>query len=93
MKRRAGLGIVRSHLPCGETIMFARTLKTTAAALAVLAGAATMTAPAEAKGCLRGAAAGAVAGHVAGHHAVAGALVGCAVVHHHYAKTAKLQHH
>lgn len=46
---------------------------------------------AEAKGCLRGAAAGAVAGHYAGHHALAGAMVGCAAVHHHYAKQAREQ--
>lgn len=44
---------------------------------------------ADAKGCLRGAAAGAVAGHMAHHHAIAGAMIGCAAVHHHYAKKAK----
>lgn len=49
------------------------------------------TSTAEAKGCLRGAAAGAVAGHYAGHHAIAGAMVGCAAVHHHYAKKAREQ--
>ncbi|KMS54295.1 hypothetical protein V474_21425 [Novosphingobium barchaimii LL02] len=47
--------------------------------------------PAMAKGCIRGAAAGAVGGHMVGKgHAVAGAAVGCAVAHHHYAKKAKV---
>jgi hypothetical protein len=50
-----------------------------AAALALSAGAA------DAKGCVRGAVIGGVAGHFAGHHALAGAAIGCVVVHHHYA--------
>lgn len=41
-----------------------------------------MTAPADAKGCLKGAAVGGVAGHVAGHHGFLGAAAGCAVGHH-----------
>lgn len=56
------------------------------AALLPLAAMAPTTA--DAKGCLRSAAAGAVAGHMAHHHAIAGAMIGCAAVHHHYAKKA-----
>ena len=48
--------------------------------------------PALAKGCLRGAAAGGVAGHFVGKgHAVMGAVAGCAIAHHHYAKQARAQ--
>jgi hypothetical protein len=68
-------------------------LKLVLAATALAAAALPLAAPAEAKGCIRGAAAGAVAGHMAGHHAVLGAMAGCAVVHHHYARKAKVQHH
>ena len=50
-----------------------------AAMLAFSAGAA------DAKGCVRGAVVGGVAGHFAGRHALAGAALGCIVVHHHYA--------
>lgn len=61
----------------------------------ILAAAATLAvngAPALAKGCLRGAAAGGVAGHYVGRgHAVMGALAGCAVTHHYYAKQAREQ--
>lgn len=56
---------------------------------AVLSLAALVPTSADAKGCLRGAAAGAVAGHMAHHHAIAGAMIGCAAVHHHYSKKAK----
>jgi hypothetical protein len=52
------------------------------AALASVACALGMAAPAQAKGCLKGAAVGGVAGHVAGHHGVAGAGVGCLVGRH-----------
>ncbi|RZM21955.1 MAG: hypothetical protein EOP67_51480 [Sphingomonas sp.] len=48
--------------------------------------------PVLAKGCIRGAAAGGVGGHFVGKgHAVAGAAIGCAVAHHHYAKQARAQ--
>ena len=48
--------------------------------------------PVMAKGCLRGAAAGGVAGHFVGKgHAVLGAVAGCAIAHHHYAKQARAQ--
>jgi len=48
--------------------------------------------PALAKGCIRGAAAGGVAGHFVGKgHAVMGAVAGCAIAHHHYAKQARAQ--
>ncbi|HUD87391.1 MAG TPA: hypothetical protein VMR17_13110 [Xanthobacteraceae bacterium] len=43
---------------------------------------ATMTVPADAKGCIKGAVVGGIAGHVAGHHAVLGAVTGCLVGHH-----------
>ena len=46
--------------------------------------------PVLAKGCIRGAAAGGVAGHFVGKgHAVMGAVAGCAIAHHHYAKQAR----
>jgi hypothetical protein len=41
-----------------------------------------ITAPADAKGCIRGALVGGVAGHFAGHHGVLGAAAGCAIGHH-----------
>ena len=48
--------------------------------------------PVLAKGCIRGAAAGGVAGHFVGKgHAVMGAVAGCAIAHHHYAKQARAQ--
>jgi len=48
--------------------------------------------PAFAKGCIRGAAAGGVAGHFVGKgHAVMGAVAGCAIAHHHYAKQARAE--
>lgn len=48
--------------------------------------------PVLAKGCIRGAAAGGVAGHFVGKgHAVMGAVAGCAISHHHYAKQARAQ--
>jgi hypothetical protein len=50
------------------------------AALALAIG--FMSAPADAKGCLKGAAVGGVAGHVAGHHGFIGAAAGCAIGHH-----------
>jgi outer membrane lipoprotein SlyB len=51
-----------------------------------------MSQPLLAKGCLRGAAAGGVAGHFVGKgHAMSGAVVGCVVAHHHYAKQAREQ--
>jgi len=49
---------------------------------------ASVTAPAEAKGCLKGAAVGGVAGHMAGHGAL-GAAGGCAVGHHEASKQQK----
>jgi len=57
--------------------------------LMLLAAAAStfVAAPVLAKGCLRGAAVGAVAGHFVGKgHAVAGAVAGCLIARHHYAK-------
>src|SRR5277367_4485484 len=41
-----------------------------------------ITAPAEAKGCIKGALVGGAAGHFAGHHSVLGAAAGCAIGHH-----------
>jgi hypothetical protein len=48
-----------------------------------------MSAPADAKGCLKGAAVGGVAGHVAGHHGLIGAAAGCAIGHHEAKKKEK----
>ena len=50
----------------------------TAIAIAFLA----ITAPAEAKGCIKGALIGGVAGHYAGHHGLLGAAAGCLVGRH-----------
>ena len=55
-----------------------RTLTLSAALAFVLA--ASLTGPAEAKGCIKGAIVGGVAGHMA-HHGVLGAAGGCAVGH------------
>ncbi len=41
-----------------------------------------VTAPADAKGCIKGALVGGAAGHFAGHHGVLGAAAGCAIGHH-----------
>jgi hypothetical protein len=41
-----------------------------------------ITAPAEAKGCIKGALLGGAAGHFAGHHGLIGAAAGCAIGHH-----------
>ena len=59
------------------------------AAIAFLATASWVGAPAQAAGCLKGAAVGGVAGHVAGHHGVLGAAAGCAVGHHAATKHAR----
>ncbi|MBO0717475.1 MAG: hypothetical protein J2P55_09105 [Rhizobiales bacterium] len=48
-----------------------------------------LSAPADAKGCLKGAAVGGVAGHVAGHHGFIGAAAGCAIGHHEAKKNQK----
>ena len=48
-----------------------------------------MTAPADAKGCLKGAAVGGVAGHFAGHHGVLGAAAGCVIGRHEANKAAR----
>ncbi len=58
-------------------------LAATSILIACLAGA---SMSAQAAGCLKGAAVGGVGGHFLGHHAVAGAVVGCAVGHHAAAK-------
>jgi hypothetical protein len=55
-----------------------RTFGCAAMAIALI----TITAPAEAKGCIKGALVGGVAGHVAGHHGVLGAAAGCVIGHH-----------
>ena len=69
-----------------------KSFRIAAACAALLPLAALTPTSVEAKGCLRGAAAGAVAGHMAHHHAIAGAMIGCAAVHHHYARKAKMEH-
>jgi hypothetical protein len=50
-----------------------------------------ITAPAEAKGCIKGALVGGAAGHFAGHHGILGAAAGCAVGHHEANKPQKTQ--
>ena len=56
----------------------AKSLAYVAAALSLFA----VTAPADAKGCIRGAIVGGVAGHFAGHHGALGAAAGCVIGHH-----------
>lgn len=68
-----------------------KSFRLAAVCAAVLPLATLVPTSADAKGCLRGAAAGAVAGHMAHHHAIAGAMIGCAAVHHHYAKKARAE--
>jgi outer membrane lipoprotein SlyB len=41
-----------------------------------------MTAPADAKGCIKGAVIGGVAAHAAGHHTLLAAAAGCVIGHH-----------
>ncbi|MGY2736339.1 hypothetical protein [Sphingomonas sp. UYP23] len=60
--------------------------------LLAVAAALASASPVLAKGCIRGAAAGGVAGHFVGKgHAVMGAVAGCAIAHHHYAKQARAE--
>ena len=56
----------------------AKTFVCAVAAISLLA----ITAPADAKGCIKGAFLGGVVGHVAGHHGVLGAAAGCVIGHH-----------
>jgi hypothetical protein len=57
-------------------------MKSQIAILSLFAAVAMVSAPAQAKGCLKGAAVGGVGGHVVGHHGLIGAAVGCAVGRH-----------
>jgi outer membrane lipoprotein SlyB len=41
-----------------------------------------MSAPADAKGCIKGAVIGGVAAHAAGHHTLLAAAAGCVIGHH-----------
>jgi outer membrane lipoprotein SlyB len=50
-----------------------------------------LTAPVQAKGCIKGAIVGGVAGHFAGNHGVLGAAAGCAIGHHEANKQQKTQ--
>jgi hypothetical protein len=47
-----------------------------------------ITAPADAKGCIKGALVGGTAGHFAGHHGVLGAAAGCIIGRHEANKAA-----
>lgn len=58
-------------------------------ALVVLMAAGSLTAPAQAAGCLKGAVVGGVAGHYAGHHGALGAAAGCVIGHHEATKHAR----
>jgi hypothetical protein len=59
------------------------------AAIAIALGA--ISAPAEAKGCIKGALVGGAAGHFAGHHGLIGAAAGCAIGHQEANKPQKTQ--
>ena len=65
----------------GETLM--KPILTLAAAAMISAAAlGGMTAPAQAKGCIKGAIVGGIAGHFAHHHGLLGAGAGCLIGHH-----------
>jgi hypothetical protein len=66
-------------------------MKAFLACAAVLLAISAISAPAEAKGCLKGAAVGGIAGHAAGHHGFLGAAAGCAIGHHEANKKEKAQ--
>ena len=57
-------------------------MKAQVALLSLFAALIAVSAPAQAKGCLKGAAVGGVGGHVVGGHGLAGAAIGCAVGRH-----------
>jgi hypothetical protein len=57
-----------------ETLM-----KAQIALVSLFAALVAVSAPANAKGCLKGAAVGGVGGHFVGHHGLIGAAAGCAV--------------
>jgi hypothetical protein len=56
---------------------------------AIALAAVSMTAPADAKGCIKGALIGGTAGHFAGHHGFLGAAAGCIVGRHEANKAAR----
>ena len=62
-----------------------------ATVVAVMAGFAMNSQPADAAGCLKGAAVGGVAGHVAGGHGLLGAGAGCVIGRHEANKSARNQ--
>ena len=57
-------------------------MKAQVAVLSLFAALIAVSAPVQAKGCLKGAAVGGVGGHVVGGHGLAGAAIGCAVGRH-----------
>ena len=61
------------------------------AAIAIAMALGAISAPAEAKGCIKGALVGGTAGHFAGHHGLIGAAAGCAIGHHEANKPQKTQ--
>jgi hypothetical protein len=64
-------------------------MKRTIGFAAITLAAVSMTAPADAKGCIKGALIGGTAGHFAGHHGVLGAAAGCIVGRHEANKAAR----
>ena len=57
--------------------------------LAIAGAIASMSAPADAKGCIKGALVGGVAGHYAAHHGILGAAAGCIIGRHEANKAAR----
>ncbi len=66
-------------------------MKTIAAIYAVMLTAALMSAPAQAKGCLKGAIAGGAVGHYTVHHGLLGAAAGCLIGRHEAAQREREQ--
>jgi hypothetical protein len=66
-------------------------MKTIAAISTVMLAATLMSAPAQAKGCLKGAVVGGAVGHYTHHHGLLGAAAGCLIGRHEAAKREREQ--
>jgi hypothetical protein len=66
-------------------------MKTIAAISAVMLAATLLSAPAQAKGCLKGAFVGGAVGHYTSHHGLLGAAAGCLIGRHEAAQREREQ--
>jgi hypothetical protein len=66
-------------------------MKTIAAISAVILAATLLSAPAQAKGCLKGAFVGGAVGHYTSHHGLLGAAAGCLIGRHEAAQREREQ--